>query len=280
MRSRKLTPYTHLRAKKINELSGLARSRRSAGVLWCHNDSGDSSRLFAVRTEGTLLSSEKGVDIAGTRNNDWEDIAIDRDGTLYIADMGNNSNRRTDLGIYALPEPEPGAPEAEGARFYPVRYPDQVPGQARTNPRFDCEALFVYRGKPHLLTKERLPGGIGFPSDTTTLYRLDTRETGRVNALTRVQSRAKLGGWVTGADVSPDEHWLVVLCQLPTASVWLFPLGKTGEKLLSGQARRVVVEGVGQAEAICFENDRQLILGNEKGELFRLPLDAIPLVVP
>ena len=40
---------------KITECSGLAVSRKNPGVLWVHNDSGDSARLFAVKEDGTLL---------------------------------------------------------------------------------------------------------------------------------------------------------------------------------------------------------------------------------
>ncbi len=36
----------------INEASGLAASRRNDGVLYTHNDSGDTGRVFAITTQG------------------------------------------------------------------------------------------------------------------------------------------------------------------------------------------------------------------------------------
>ncbi len=39
----------------IDESSGLSASRAHRGVLYTHNDSGDSARVFAVREDGTLV---------------------------------------------------------------------------------------------------------------------------------------------------------------------------------------------------------------------------------
>ena len=39
---------SNLEGTVLNELSGLAASRIHEGVLWAHNDSGDSARIFAV----------------------------------------------------------------------------------------------------------------------------------------------------------------------------------------------------------------------------------------
>src|SRR4051794_35074519 len=41
-------------APEATELSGLVASRRRAGVLWTHNDSGDRPRLFALASDGRV----------------------------------------------------------------------------------------------------------------------------------------------------------------------------------------------------------------------------------
>ena len=46
-------------------------------------------------------------------NVDWEDIAIDDNGRLYLGDIGNNGNRLPLRAIYRLDEPDPDV-EGEG----------------------------------------------------------------------------------------------------------------------------------------------------------------------
>ena len=45
--------------------------------------------------------------------HDWENIAIDSAGHLYIGDIGNNDSKRDTLAVYEIDEPNPQA-GAEG----------------------------------------------------------------------------------------------------------------------------------------------------------------------
>ena len=38
--------------------------------------------------------------------HDWEDIAIDDAGHLFIGDIGNNDARRDELAVYQIDEPD------------------------------------------------------------------------------------------------------------------------------------------------------------------------------
>ena len=60
-------------ADEISEASGLVASRQNTNVLWTHNDSGDSSRLYALDTEGRDLGV---YTLAEIDPRDWEDIAL------------------------------------------------------------------------------------------------------------------------------------------------------------------------------------------------------------
>src|SRR5215210_6734026 len=71
--------------KKITEASGVTASRKYDGIFWTHND-GDDGVLFAIRRDGSLVGRAR----ANAKVRDWEDIAGDADGNLYIADTGNN----------------------------------------------------------------------------------------------------------------------------------------------------------------------------------------------
>src|SRR4029078_611782 len=45
-----------IKNESIEESSGLVASRTTFGVYWTHNDSGDGPFLYAIRTDGELVS--------------------------------------------------------------------------------------------------------------------------------------------------------------------------------------------------------------------------------
>ena len=97
---------------ELIEISGLAASRTHEGVLWAHNDSGDTARVFAMAADGAHLAS---ITLAGVEAIDWEDMAIGPGPDqgidyLYLADIGDNAAARPQVDIYRLPEPNPFAP--------------------------------------------------------------------------------------------------------------------------------------------------------------------------
>src|SRR3954465_12348967 len=81
-----LEPLGRLRDPAIREASGLVKSRRHPDLYWVHNDSGNPPCLFAVRRDGTLVRKYT----VGVPNVDWEDIAADDRGHLYLGEIGNN----------------------------------------------------------------------------------------------------------------------------------------------------------------------------------------------
>jgi hypothetical protein len=56
---------------ELVEASGLIVSRRDPEILWTHNDSGDTSRLFALDRDGAALGTWS-FDLP---DSDWEDLA-------------------------------------------------------------------------------------------------------------------------------------------------------------------------------------------------------------
>ena len=136
--------------KAISESSGIVASRKHPGVFWTHNDSGNAPELFAVEKSGKLLARYE-VD---EENVDWEDIATDDAGHLYIADIGNNNASRKHGFVYRLDEPDPkqGTPGGNGAKLkvtatWKLKYPGGKEG------RFDSEAMFVWKGRAYVISK-------------------------------------------------------------------------------------------------------------------------------
>jgi hypothetical protein len=135
----------------LDESSGAAVSRRDPSAIWSHNDEG--SILYAVDQRGRILSEHRLPLVL----RDWEDVAVadcPSGSCLYLADTGDNAERRRagDIRIVRLPEPDPRARAPEGA---PPLQADVFPIVLPDGPR-DIEAMFVLPGERiHLVTKGR-----------------------------------------------------------------------------------------------------------------------------
>jgi len=116
----------------INEASGIAASKKNINVLWTHNDSGDSARIFAINNDGEHLGV---YTIGNAVNRDWEDISVgpgpnENEDYLYIAEIGDNLAQYDLKYIYRIPEPvvnvnqSPVNMSLENADVIKYRYPD------------------------------------------------------------------------------------------------------------------------------------------------------------
>jgi hypothetical protein len=89
----------------LTELSGLAASRVHPGLLYTHNDSGDSARFFAITQQATVAAE---IHLSGATATDWEDISVGpcpAGSCVYIGDTGDNKSDRTQYVIYRVTEP-------------------------------------------------------------------------------------------------------------------------------------------------------------------------------
>jgi hypothetical protein len=162
----------------ISESSGLVASRRYPGVMWTHNDGG-LPFLFAIREDGRWV---RGIQVIGAKLIDWEDIAIDNTGNLYLADIGIDGLARTHVAVHRVVEPNPSRnSNAYITRTWLLRFP---------NFRQDAEAFFVWNGFGYLVTKVRINGAVSiyrYPlsagSGSTTLQKIaDVSVTAQVTA--------------------------------------------------------------------------------------------------
>lgn len=170
--------------------SGVAVSLGHPGVFWTHDDHG--SELFAVDDTGGIVTR---IQIR-PRLRDWEDLALsgcpDGGSCLYLADLGDNYEERTDIWIARVREPDPGdSPARIHADVFPVRLPD--------GPR-DIEALIVLPGeRVFAVSKGR--------NDPVTVYRYPGRLRPDTVTLEEVQrlsdSPRFLPRQITGGAVSP-----------------------------------------------------------------------------
>lgn len=91
----------------LKEISGLAVSLINKRSIYLHEDSGNKALIYVVSSQG----KKKGkFGLKNGKNKDWEDIAVGPGpetgkSYLYIADIGDNAQKRKDISIYRLPEP-------------------------------------------------------------------------------------------------------------------------------------------------------------------------------
>ncbi len=122
-------------------------------TIWSHNDSGYDNELFLVDSSGTLLRT---VVVTNATNVDWEDLAYDYEGNIWINDAGNNSNARTDLKLYKVNAADLAENDFVEAEIIYLDYPDQTQFPPPVNNmNFDIEAMVFSRDSLYLFTKNR-----------------------------------------------------------------------------------------------------------------------------
>lgn len=93
----------------MSEASGLAYSVKNENMIWSHNDSGNANVVYLLDARtGTMMAR---YTLMGTANHDWEDMEITIDAEtkepyIYVADIGDNNERRQNYRIYKFKEPE------------------------------------------------------------------------------------------------------------------------------------------------------------------------------
>lgn len=247
--------------RRISESSGVAPSRRTPGLLWTHDDSGEPPYLFATDTTGAVRGT---FSVTGARNLDWEDIALGpcgRSECLYLADTGDNSERRSVVVLYRVPEPS-----------LPDRRPKQVrptaPAQAVTfrypDGPHDVEAMWVGpNGDVHLVSKGRT-GRIRHYRIRAASWTSPRPVTAELLEALPVPVRSRLD-YVTGAALSPDARIVAVRSY---ASVYFFYLLHNGRLALPPAPRACDVRALGiQGEGVGWLDRDVLVLTSERAIL-------------
>lgn len=224
----------------LPEASGLAISRRTPGVVWAHNDSGNAAVLFALDPTGTVRGRVR----LPIRTRDWEDISAARcpsGDCLYIADIGDNSLARRRVQIYRVPEPSPDDTQTARPEMFSAAYTDGA---------HNAEAAFMIGDDLFVVTKDRRGGlyrskrPLGDPGEVTLEHVADLSLDG-----------------VTDAEASPDASLIVARTSRETVVYRADDLvrGDTTPRL------RVSVQGLGepQGEGVALDARGMLYLASE-----------------
>src|SRR4029453_215669 len=191
---KEIAPGVRLAARisdpRITESSGVIPSRRYPNVFWTHNDGGGPKKqvLYAIDREGKTRAA---FPVVGPRFHDWEDIAIDDAGHLYLGDIGNNDSREDKLAVSEIDEPDPtsGTGSMSPKRGWTLKFPGAP---------FDCESLFIWKDYGYVISKV-------FGNARAQVFRFALENPNGPVTLELVAT-TKIESPVTGADISVPGH--------------------------------------------------------------------------
>ncbi|MEU7528308.1 hypothetical protein AB0A74_21440 [Saccharothrix sp. NPDC042600] len=237
-----------LTSPKLAELSGLG----SSGDEWFAVNDSDTGRV-----EVQVLNRSCGVTrtiTAPANPYDVEDLALAPDGTVWLADTGDNGKTRETVALHAI------APDGT-SRLFRLTYPDG---------KHDAEALLLdARGVPHIVTKEPIGSALVYrptadlsdaaPTPLEQVARVSMRGTDTPGGPLESTVVTRL---VTGGAMSHDGR---VAALRTYTDAYLFPVPDDGDlaKALGSDPVRVPLPNEPQGEAIAFDPDGTLLSATE-----------------
>jgi hypothetical protein len=243
---------------RLAELSGMVEV---PGRLLALNDGGDQIAVHVLDGACRVVDTQT----AAVDPFDPEDLSVGPDGTVWIADIGDNGATRPTVALIAI------RPDGATA-LYRLTYPDGA---------HDAEALLIAPdGTPYVVTKEVL-GASSVYRPVAGLVDGGTVALGKVTTVTFTLTGTPGGPvgragqlLVTGGAVAPDGRHLA-LRTYTDAYVW--PLsGSDVVAALTSVPARVALPESPQGEAITFTSDgASLVVGSEG-----LPSDVTVVPLP
>ncbi|MFK7969640.1 MAG: T9SS type A sorting domain-containing protein [Bacteroidia bacterium] len=257
----------------LEESSGLEQGQNR--TLWSHNDSGNDPVLFQIDSTGALMHESY---IGNASNIDWEDIARDNQGYLYIGDFGNNGNGRQDLRILRVTEIDANNLDTVESEAITIRYADQStfpPSSSQFH--YDVEAFFWANDSLFLFSKNRTSPYDGWiyyyavpdnPGDYI-ISRVDSFQAGGTQ---------KENSWITAGDIREDGSRVALLS---SDNIWLFSC-YAGNRFFDGYAKKINLPTLTQKEAIVFVDKNRLHISDEKvfiigGRVYEVDISSIPM---
>ncbi len=234
----------------MDEISGIAASGINEDLYYVHNDSGDTSRFFAIHPDGKLISTIyfKGDPKEKLGVKDCEDIAagpgpVKGKSYVYLGDIGDNYSVRKYLTVYRMEEKKSWDKDSVShTEAVPVhlKYPDGAK---------DAETLMVDPlGKLIYIVSKR--------QDSVTVYSTPLNyKPGDTVTLTKncrlFFKGLKLLKWITAGDISKDGKQ-VLLKSYTKVYYWKRTGNEPVWKTMQRTPRVLLYTGEKQGEAIGF----------------------------
>jgi hypothetical protein len=252
---------------QLHELSGLAASTKHPGILYTHNDSGDTARYFALNEMAALQAEFHLVNAVAT---DWEDVAVGPCPTgscVYLGDIGDNDFKRSEYAIYRVTEPAdvPADGSAVPVTFerFPFVFPDGM---------HNSETLLVHPATGRIFVVTKVPGLPGAVYELPLPLQPDQKVT--VVKVMDVSLPAQ-AGVITGGSFHPCSNRL--LLRTYTALYELSDLmDSRPEALFAAPPVQVPVAMEVQGEAVTYAEDGHgYYTGSETGSALSTQLSFV-----
>jgi hypothetical protein len=198
----------------LPELSGLAASVTHPGILYAHNDSGDTARFFALNQAAAVQAE---FDLVGAVATDWEDIEVGpctpaggpqavpsntAGSCVYLGDIGDNDLKRTQYAVYRVAEPDPVPSDGSAVPVTFERFPFVFPDGSHNS-----ETLLVHRATGRIFVVTKVNGIQGTVYELPQPLQPDTMVT-----MVKVMdvSLPALAGAITGGSFHPCSNRLLL----------------------------------------------------------------------
>jgi hypothetical protein len=148
----------------VEEISGIADSESEAGIIWGIEDSGNPPQLSVIGHDAQVKGT---IYLKGITNRDWEEMDV-ANGSVYIAETGDNSLQYPDYSIYKFSEPSSTEDTVYAIERIRFTYPDGS---------HDCEAMIVDPSTKDIYFFTKTTSGskiykLAFPYDATSVHTL------------------------------------------------------------------------------------------------------------
>lgn len=242
-------------SSKIDETSGLINFN---GRIITHNDSGDKPNLYEIDiTSGKVIRT---VTISNAVNIDMEDIAQDEN-SIYLCDIGNNSNKRKNQTIYKISKADYLIKDKVVAEIIRIKYKEQI-NFTKTNRKtnFDAEAVVNINDELFLFTKN-------WGDLKTSVYKIP-KEKGNYT-LTKIDS-FDINGLITAATYNENTKTVILTGYLDFKPFIVELTNFSSNSPLDGKIdkKSIVVSGSKQIEGITVNPDGSYYMSAEESSGF------------
>lgn len=245
----------------LDEVSGIQESSNS-DIIWMVNDSGNEPLLFGVTSEGEIHKTLQ----LNVKNHDWEALTSDNEGNLYVADFGNNNNKRKNLVILKVKQEELYKSNEVKVERIEFSYPNQTKFPPKKNDRFfDAESLLYRNGFLYIFTKSRVKENYG----KTMLYKIPAFE-GNYAAqyISEFNNCNEFNCSITDAAISPDGKKVALLTH---QSLIIFTNFK-GDNFFNGDMKTYTFNHISQKEGITFIDNTTVYITDEASKGYNATL--------
>lgn len=210
----------------------------NSDLFWTIEDSGNKNILFGLNSKGNI---EKAIKILDAKNKDWEDLASDNKGNIYIGDFGNNSKKRKNFTIYKLAITENLKDEATAERLH-----FKLPKKSKSE---NFEAFYHHNNSLYLISKTK---------STVNVFKInDTTEN---QTATKISSHKLKGkhNLITAADIN-EKNEIVLLNH---DKVWKLS-DYTNDDIFGGKIEQYELNHDSQKEGVVFKNNSTILITDE-----------------